>query len=143
MSSLQEARKTLRWHPHNVFKYFQCHCWPLTKNPRDATLVSLRKFSQGCFKFAYYMILIYITEKYMKVFSPVSKTYCTIQKSLSNGVRRTIARPIKLYSVGVITYTKSLKIVMRMRSPQFCRFQCLISRDRCFVENWKMSHFLY
>ena len=32
-------------------------------------------------------------------------------------------------------------IAHRMRSRTFCRFQCLISRDRCFVENWKMSHF--
>ena len=55
-SSLQEARKTMRWRPHIVFKYFQSHCWPLTKNPRNATLVSLRKFSQGDFKFPYYMI---------------------------------------------------------------------------------------
>ena len=33
------------------------------------------------------------------------KTDCTIQNSLSNGVKETIARPIKLYGVGVIAYT--------------------------------------
>ena len=47
------------------------------------------------------------------------------------------ARPIKLYGERVIAY----KIVMHMRSQKFCRFQCLVSRDGCFVENWKISHF--
>ena len=28
-----------------------------------------------------------------------------------------------------------------MRSRKSCRFQCLISRDTCFAENWKMSYF--
>ena len=46
-------------------------------------------------------------------------------------------RPIKLCGVGAIAY----KILMRMRSRNICRFQCLVSRDGCFVENWKMSHF--
>ena len=40
-------------------------------------------------------------------------------------------------AVGVIAY----KTVMRMHSQKICKFQCLVSRDECFVENWKMSHF--
>ena len=49
-NSLQEARKTLRWRPHNALKYFQSHYRPLTNNPKDAALVSLSKFSQGGFQ---------------------------------------------------------------------------------------------
>ena len=47
------------------------------------------------------------------------------------------ARPIKVCGVGVVAY----KIVMRMRSRKICIFQCLVSRDGRFVENWKMFHF--
>ena len=71
---LQEARKTLRWRTHNVFKYFQSH------------FCILEEIFPGGFQFS--IPYDFLQEKNtLKFFIPVSKTDCTIQKSLSNGVK--------------------------------------------------------
>ena len=43
-NSPQEVQKTLRWRPHNVFRYFQSHHGPQTRKPRGAIIAPLSKF---------------------------------------------------------------------------------------------------
>ena len=47
-----------------------------------------------------------------------------------------------VYGVGVILSLHKLTESCNSHvQSKMLQIQCLISKDRCFIENWKMSHF--